>query len=133
MFSAIKRLLRETPSRVLRREVVDALDKLSRTPGHARTVCATTFLDNLAEIQQECGPLPSLSDDERLQLAKKYSAAARQRFDKDVGTAYGLFLVSAYFEAKALPGEDAEAALELVAQYYRQAQAMQFVAQGNKI
>jgi hypothetical protein len=132
MFSAIKSLWRGAPSRVLRSEVVDALDKLSRTPAQARTICATTFLDALATVHHDIGPPATLSNDQRLRLAKKFNAAGRQAFDNNVGVAYGLFLVSAYLEAPALSGKDAEVALQLVAQYHRQAQAIQFVAKGDE-
>ena len=128
MFLAIKNLWPQARSTGLKNEVVDALDKLSRTSMQVRVLCATTFLDALADVQQDFGPLDTLSNDQRRDLSEKFSAAGRETFDYNVGDAYGLFLVSAFLEASALPGQDAKYALELVSQYHRQALAIQFTA-----
>ena len=126
MFLAIKNLWPQARSAELKNEVVDALDKLSRTSMQVRAICAMTFLDALADVQQDFGPTETLSNDQRRDLAETFGAAGRQTFDYDVGGAYGLFLISAFLEASALPGQDARYALELVSQYHRQALAIQF-------
>ena len=128
MFSAIANLWRGARGSVLRKEVIDGLDKLSLSHVDVQALCAITFLDALKSVQQEFGSINNLSNDRRRALAKRFNTLARQTFDDNVGGAYALFLVSAYLEASALPGEDAENALAMVTQYHRQAQALHSAA-----
>ena len=132
MFSAIADLWRGARGSVLKTEVIDGLDKLHRSHVDVQAISAITFLDALKSVQQEYGPVNNLPNDRRRALAEKFNFAARKVFDNNVGGAYGLFLVSAYLEASASLGQDAETALSLVTQYYRQAQAFQNGAAATK-
>lgn len=128
MFRAIANLWREARGDGLRKEVADVLDKLSQAHTQVQAISYMAFLDALVAVQHEFGPTNNLSNDRRRELAKKLQATARQRYNDNVGGSYGLFLMSAYLEASALPGRDAQTALEMVTQYHLQAQAIQDVA-----
>lgn len=48
-----------------------------------------------------------MTDKGKKTIAKMLLDKAQGKFDFNVGQGYGLFLLSAYYESSALPGEDA--------------------------
>jgi hypothetical protein len=125
MFSAITNLWRDARGSVLKKEVVDALDRLLQSHADVQALAVITFLAALKSTEQEYGSINNLSNDRRRAIAKGFKNVARGAFDSNVGGGYGLFLVSAYIEASALPGRDAESALAMLTQYHRRAQAFE--------
>ena len=75
MFSAIANLWRGARGSVLKKEVIDGLDKIFMSPADVQALCAITFLDALNSTEKEYGSINNLSGKQRRSLAKGFNAA----------------------------------------------------------
>lgn len=124
MFGSLTMHWRLARSHGLRREVVDALDRLFQAPAIVQAQAMVAFMTGLASLERDVGHLGNVPNKAKQKIAKGIARIARRTIQGDLGGGYGLFLVSALVEATTLPGEDAEAALEMLLKYKKQAEAI---------
>jgi len=105
MFERIKRQWREARGEGLRREFEDAVLRLNGLGPEVNARASLTLAKSLRELEAKYGPLTNISNDGKLRLAKQIRQAAKQKFTFDMGTGYGLALLSMHIESQAVPGD----------------------------
>ena len=63
--------------------------------------------DAFHQFEAQYGPLSNISNHGKARLAKQLRHQARQKFNFDMGAAYGISLLSMYIESQAVPGDQA--------------------------
>jgi hypothetical protein len=104
MFERIKRQWREARGEGLRREFEDAILRLNGLGPEVNARASLTLAKSLRELEANHGPLANISNDGKVRLAKQLRQFAKQKFTFDMGTGYGLALLSMYVESQAVPG-----------------------------
>lgn len=107
MFRKIFQGWQEARGAILRKELEDTILRLNQlgTDTNQRA-CEALFL-SYQFIEERHGSISNISNEGKKQLAKIIAKKARENFNLDMGKGYGLFMLSAYLESSALPGEDA--------------------------
>lgn len=105
MFEGIKRQWREARGEGLRREFEDAILRLNGLGPEVNVRASLTLANALRELETQYGPLTNISNDGKMRLAKQIRQAAKQKFTLDMGSGYGLALLSMHIESQAVPGD----------------------------
>lgn len=92
---------------VLRKEVEDSILRINGLEPETNLLICLTLADSYASLFKDNGPITNMFNDGQKTIAKMLAKKARERFNFNMGQGYGLFFLSAYVEAHALPGEDA--------------------------
>lgn len=105
MFERLKREWREARGEDLRREFEDAVFRLNKLGPEVNARASLSLAKTLRELEANHGPLTNISNDGKVRLAKQIKQRAKQKFTFDMGTGYGLALLSMYIESQAVSGE----------------------------
>ena len=91
---------------ILRKEVEDAILRLNGMGPEINMHACLTMADAYRFLLERYGSITNMTNQGQKLTAKMLSKKARGKFHFNVGQGYGLFLLSAYVEAHALPGKD---------------------------
>lgn len=105
MFESIKRQWREARGEGLRCEFEDAILRLNGLDPEVNARASLTLAKALHEVETQHGPLTNISNDGKIRLAKQIRQAAKQKFTFDMGSGYGLALLSMHLESQTVPGD----------------------------
>jgi recombinational DNA repair ATPase RecF len=106
------------------KEVPDAIKRVLSAPEEIRILCAVTFLEAMQQIEENFGRIAELSNDRKRDLAAHLSSVGLNKFETNLGSAYGFFLASAHVAASALPGENAALVLSMTTNYLDKLKAL---------
>ncbi|MCI0564003.1 MAG: hypothetical protein MN733_36470 [Nitrososphaera sp.] len=108
MFRKMKEMWQEARGSVLRKELDDAIMRLSGVGDDVKLRASLAMADAFHKLTQKLGSLANVSNDGKKKIAAQLNEEGKQSFDFDMGHAYGLALLSMLVEAEALPGDDAK-------------------------
>ena len=124
MFRKLRTRWQEADGDVLRKEVEDSIFRLQSADKHVNAICVQTMASTYRKIENSYGPLSNVSNKGKLQIAKTLLEQAKNIFDNNMGQGHGLFLLSAYLKAQALPGEDAQFVIQVTQDVLEKAQEL---------
>lgn len=108
MFWKIKEAWRDAKGTELRKEVEDSVRRLVSIPDEMNLHVCMHMASGYEVIIKQFGRLENIPADGKLKIAKNLREMAQKSFNFDVARGHGLFLISAYIESQALPGNDAK-------------------------
>lgn len=104
----------------LDKDVLNAIDRVLAAPKELRETCGITFHQTIELIKDEFGPLASLPNKSKQDLAARLSTIGLQKSDANMAVAYGLFLAAVHLAASAQPGQNAAFALSKTKKYLQE-------------
>jgi hypothetical protein len=81
--------------------------RLSAAGTEVNHQCAVAIAATYRGVEAHYGPIGNISDSGKREIANGLYDYARKSFKYEMGKAYGIQLVGAYIESRALPGVDA--------------------------
>ena len=106
------------------KEVPDAIKRVLSAPEEIRILCAVTFLEAMQQVEEKFGRISNLSNDRKRDLAAHLSTIGLNKFETNLGSAYGFFLASAHIAASGLSGENAASVLSMTRDYLDKLKAL---------
>lgn len=103
----MKDMWQEARSNVLRKELDDAILRLSGLGDEVKVRASLAMADAFHKLTQRPVSLANVSNEGKKKIAAQLNDEGKRSFDFDMGHAYGLALLSMMIEAEALPGADA--------------------------
>ena len=106
------------------KEVPDAIKRVLSAPEEISILCAVTFLEAMQQIEENFGAISDLSNDRKRDLAAHLSTIGLNKFETNLGSAYGFFLAAAHVAASGLLGENAALVLSMTTDYLEKLKAL---------
>jgi hypothetical protein len=113
MFESIKGLWRGARGGMLRKEFVDLTLRLPTLSEPQAERCGRFASLLLRDWNARFGPVKDAQVSLRKAGVEQFKSVARQRFETDVGAAFGYALMSMHLESSYLPGADAKTVFDL--------------------
>ena len=107
MFDLISEYLDKARARVLRTAFEDSMRRLSTASQDVQARYTALFANCYRVIDKEYGSVSKISNKDKLTLSSQLKNEADKIILTDVGHGYGLIMLSAFLEARALRGKDA--------------------------
>jgi hypothetical protein len=117
MFSGIRQRWREARGSELRAEIEDTNRHLRGLGAEVNFMMALQLASLAREARSQFGPLENISADGKLKIGKEFRQVARKTFDLNMAHGYAYFIIAALYESLGLPGEDAQFAQSICAEY----------------
>jgi len=106
------------------KEVSDAIKRVLSAPEEIRILCAVTFLEAMQQVEENFGRISDLPNERKRDLAAQLSTIGLNKFETNLGSAYGFFLASAHVAASGLSGENAALVLSMTTDYLDKLKAL---------
>jgi hypothetical protein len=106
------------------KEVSDAIKRVFSAPEQIRILCAVTFLEAMQQVEENFGRISDLPNERKRDLAAHLSTIGLNKFETNLGSAYGFFLASAHVAASGLSGENAALVLSMTTEYLDKLKAL---------
>lgn len=104
-------------SDVLRQEVEDAIFRLGGAGNEVNLRASLGMADSYVFLVEQYGSIENMSKQGIKLVSKMLREKAKAKFNLDMGLGHGLFLLSAYYESKILPGIDASFVNRLTSEF----------------